>query len=106
MKSIQKFDDLVVNFVKFMTAGFIHTKAGKLFLGLALVGPLTFIPTVWVAWTAVNIDSLRTLTWPLMVLVNIAVLVGLCYSGDWRLRLSIVLWIALMTLVWLATVFR
>ena len=103
---IQRFDAQLVRFMRFLTDGFIKTLVGKVFLGLALVGPLTFIPTVWIAFTAENIDALRTLTWPMMVVVNFAVLAGLCHNGDWRTRLSLVMWIVLTFLVWLATIIR
>ena len=106
MKVIQRFDELLVSFIKALTAPFINTRLGQLFLSLSMVGPLTFIPTAWEAWFAPNIDALRTLTWPMMVIINISVLVAVCYNGDWRVRLSLVMWIILMFLVWLATVFR
>ena len=106
MEFIRKLDELLISLVKTLTRRFIDTRLGQLFLSLSLVGPLTFIPTVWEAWFAPNIDALRTLTWPMLVVVNISVLVALCYNGDWRVRLSIVMWTVLMFLVWLATVFR
>lgn len=106
MKVIQRFDELLVSFIKALTSRFIDTKLGQLFLSLSMVGPLTFIPTVWEAWFAPNIDALRTLTWPMMVIINFSVLVALCYNGDWRTRLSLVMWTILMFLVWMATVFR
>jgi hypothetical protein len=106
MKVIQMFDELLVSFIKTLAGNFINTKPGKIFLSLVLVGPLTFIQTAWEAWFAPNIDALRTLTWPMLVIINLSVLVALCYNGDWRTRLSMVMWIILMLLVWLATVFR
>jgi hypothetical protein len=106
MKFIQKYDEFLVSFIKAMMGRFIDTKLGQLFLSLSMVGPLTFIPTVWEAWFAPNIDALRTLTWPMLVVINFSVLVALCYNGDWRIRFSMTMWIILMFLVWLATVFR
>ena len=106
MEFIQKIDDYLVRVLKAATHTFIHTRRGKAFLWLALVGPLTFIPTVWQAWTAENIDALRTFTWPMLAVVNCSVLVGLCYNGDWRLRFSLVAWIILTLLVWLAAIIR
>lgn len=89
-----------------LTTAFVKTKAGQIFLSLSLVGPVTFLPTVWEAWTAPNIDAFRTLTWPMMIVVNTSVFVSVCHNGDWRVRLSMILWIILMALVWAATVFR
>ncbi len=106
MQFIRKYDEQLVTFIKLLTAGFIDTRLGHWFLALSLVGPITFIPTVIEAWTAPNIDALRTLTWPLMTLVNISVLVAMCYNGDWRVRLSMLIWTVLMLLMWLATIVR
>jgi hypothetical protein len=88
------------------TKSFIETRFGQGFLSLAIVGPLTFIPTVYGAWTADNIDALRTITWPMMTVVNISVFVGVCHCGDWRMRLSVILWTLISLLVWLATIVR
>lgn len=106
MGYIQRFDELLVGSIKALTERFVHTKLGKLFLGLSMVGPLTFIPTVWAAWFAPNIDILRTSTWPMMVIINLSVLVAVCHNGDWRVRFSLVMWIVLMFLIWLATIVR
>ena len=54
-----------------VTTQFIKTYIGKIFLAIVLVGPITFLPTMYQAWTAPDIDALRTSTWPLMILVNI-----------------------------------
>ena len=88
------------------TAGFVQTRFGKAFLAFVLVGPLTFLPTVWEAWTAPNIDSLRTLTWPLMIIVNISATLGLVHNGDWRMRLVMVIWVLMMALIFAATLIR
>ena len=107
LQKIKTLDELFVDFVRAYTTRFIKSKLGQMFLSLTMVGPLTFIPQVWTAFTAENIDSLRTLTWPFMVVVNSSVLIGMChYGGDWRLRLSMVMWIMVMALIWLATIFR
>lgn len=106
MNFILRFDALLVKFLKTLTSRFIHTKLGQLFLSLSLAGPFTFLPTVWEAWFAPNIDALRTLTWPLLIIINCSVLLALCYNGDWRIRLSIVMWIFLTFLVSLAAVLR
>jgi hypothetical protein len=88
------------------TKKFVNTKMGNLFLGLSIVGPFTFIPTVWQAWTAADIDSFRTITWPLMALVNFSVFISVCHNGEWRLRLTMFLWVILMFLIWMATLVR
>lgn len=104
--NIQKYDSAVCDWVVQVTTHFVGTKWGKLFLGLSLVGPFTFLPTVWQAWTAENIDALRTMTWPLMTAINLSVFVAVCHNGDWRLRLCMVMWVILMALTWLATIVR
>ncbi len=106
IEKIARFTDSVALKIAEATKGFVATRAGKIFLGLSLVGPVTFLPTVWEAWTASNIDALRTLTWPLMAVVNIAVLVSVCHNGVWHLRLCMAIWVVLMLLIWAATLVR
>jgi hypothetical protein len=81
---IQKMVDNFAFRVAKLTEEFIKTKAGQLFLSLSLIGPVSFLPTVWGAWTAPNIDALRTLTWPMMLVVNTSVFISICHKGDWR----------------------
>jgi hypothetical protein len=88
------------------TRPFVETLPGKIFLSFVLLGPLTFIPTIHQAWTAENIDALRTWTWPLMILINLSALLGLIHNGDWRMRFVMVIWIVTMAAVWLATLVR
>lgn len=104
--SIPSIIDSISERVAKKTFRFVQTRFGKLFLGLALIGPLTFIPTVYMAWTAPNIDSLRTLTWPLMTVVNISVLLGAMHNGDWRIRLVFFIWVLAMVAVYVATLVR
>ncbi len=103
---IAKIVDTVCAKVARKTSCFVQTKVGKLFLSIVLVGPLTFIPTVYEAWTAPNIDAFRTLTWPLMILVNSAGWLAVIHNGDWRMRLAMFFWIVSMVAVWLATIVR
>lgn len=88
------------------TKPFVETILGKFFLSLVLLGPLTFIPTIHQAWTAENIDALRTWTWPLMTFINLSALLGLVHNGDWRMRFVMVMWVIVMAAVWLATLVR
>ncbi|NKB47750.1 MAG: hypothetical protein GKS02_00145 [Alphaproteobacteria bacterium] len=88
------------------TLWFVQMWPGKLFLAIVLVGPLTFIPTMYQAWTAPDIDALRTSTWPLMILVNVSAFLGVAHNGDWRLRLVMIIWILVMIVVWSATLVR
>lgn len=85
---------------------FIKSKGGQMFLSIVLFGPLTFIPTVWTAWMEPNIDALRTPTWPLMIIVNLAATLSVAHRGDWRMRLVSAIWIAMMLAVFIATVVR
>ena len=89
-----------------VTTQFIKTYIGKIFLAIVLVGPITFLPTIYQAWTAPDIDALRTSTWPLMILVNISAFVGVARQGDWRLRLTMIIWTVVMIIIWLATLIR
>ena len=89
-----------------VTTQFIKTYIGKIFLAIVLVGPITFLPTMYQAWTAPDIDALRTSTWPLMILVNISAFVGVAHQGDWRLRLTMIIWTVVMIIIWLATLIR
>lgn len=88
------------------TKPFVETNFGKLFLSLVLLGPFTFLPTIYQAWTAENIDALRTWTWPLMTFINLSALLGLVHNGDWRMRFVMVVWVVTMAAVWLATLVR
>ena len=88
------------------TDWFVETTVGKLFLGLVLVGPLTFIPTLIEAWTAENIDALRTSTWPTATVVNLSAWLAVLRSGDWRMKFVMGIWTVWMALITLATVVR
>lgn len=106
MKFIPRVVDAASAVVARKTERFVESWLGKLFLGIVLVGPLTFLPTIWAAWTEPNIDSLRTLTWPLMIVVNISATLALAHNGDWRMRLVMFIWILAMVAVYLATLVR
>lgn len=88
------------------TKTFYESKLGQLLTSLVLIGPLTFLPTVWVAWTADNIDALRTMTWPMMTFINLIIFVSLCNKGDWQVRSSTFFWFLLVGLVAVATLVR
>ena len=103
---IQRMVDSVSERIAKKTVGFVQTRIGKIFLGGVLLGPLTFLPTVYAAWFDPNIDSLRTLTWPLMILVNMSASLGVVHNGDWRMRLVMVIWVLMMAAVFVATLVR
>ena len=105
-QKVLELDSKLSGFISKKTKNFIQTKIGKCFLLVIFVGPITFIPTLWEAYVAPNIDALRTPTWPLMILVNISVYVSLSHNGDWRTRTVMLLWIIIMALIWLATIIR
>ncbi len=106
LKLIPNSVDVLSEWVAQATTSFVKTWLGKIFLAVVLVGPLTFIPTMYSAWTAPDIDALRTSTWPLMILVNISAYLGVAHRGDWRLRLTMIIWIIVMIVVWSATLIR
>lgn len=106
MYTIPQRIDIICGVIAEKTHRFVQARIGQLFLALVLVGPLTFIPTVWEAWTADNIDVLRTLTWPTMIIVNISAFLGVVHNGDWRMRLVMFIWVIMMVLIFLATLVR
>lgn len=89
-----------------ITLPFTKTKSGKLFLSLVLVGPITFLPTVYNVWTMENIDAFRSPTWPLMVIINASATIGLAHKGDWQMRLAMIFWTAVMLSICIATIVR
>lgn len=106
MKRIPHHVDLLSKKIAVATKPFIESKAGKIFQSFVLLGPATFIPTIYTAWTSPNIDSLKTLTWPLMIIVNISALFSLIHNGNWRMRLASFAWIIVVTIVYIATLIR
>jgi len=89
-----------------ITKPLIETKIGRIILLLTLFGPLTFIPQIYQAWTAENIDALRTWTWPAMTLTNSSTLLGLIHKGDWRIRLVTFVWCLCGLSIWAAVLIR
>lgn len=106
LQSIPPFIDEVSMKVAQKTKPFMDSKFGRCFQLIVLLGPLTFIPTMIKAWTADNIDPLRTATWPLMIIVNISALLLVIREGDWKMRLVSVIWILVMMVVFIATIVR
>ena len=104
--SIPNAVDTVSVFIAKKTEYFVETRLGKIFLSVVLDGPFTFLPTIYAAWTEPNIDSLRTLTWPLMIIVNMSATLSVAHKGNWQIRLVMVLWILAVTLVYVATLVR
>lgn len=98
--------DLVSENIRKKTDSFVNTKLGKIFLSAVLIGPLTFLPTVYAAWTSPNIDILRTLTWPLLTIINISALLGVIHNGDWRMRFVMFIWTLMMATIFIATIVR
>ncbi len=99
LEAVPRIVDAMAERVRISTQKFVQSTFGRCFLGLTLIGPLTFIPTVWEVWTAPNIDVFRTSTWPLLMLVNVSVFVAVCHHGEWRTRLSMMVWVVLMALM-------
>ena len=85
---------------------FAQTRIGKIFLNLVLLGPVSFLPTLWEAWTAPNIDVLRTLTWPFLFVINLSALYGLLLQGTWQNRLMLGIWTGIMFVMTLAILVR
>jgi hypothetical protein len=99
--------DQFAKFVARLTEPLTQSRVGQLLISLIIfIGPISFLPTVWEAWTNPNISGFRTLTWPVMVIVNVVVFISLCHNGENKLRWNMVVWVALMGAVWLATLVR
>lgn len=103
---VPKLVDAVSERIRIHTEKFVETRLGKMFLSVTLLGPLMFFPTVWEAWTAPNIDVLRTPTWPMLTLVNTAALILLSHKGDWIMRLVTMAFVCLMGAMTLAIILR
>mgnify|MGYP001569517682 CR=1 FL=1 len=106
MKFIPRIIDTTSAVIAKKTKPFVQSWLGKMFLSVVIVGPLTFLPTIYAAWTEPNIDSLRTITWPLMIVVNMSAMLGVIHNGDWRMRLAMFVWILAIATVYIATLVR
>lgn len=106
LKAIPQRIDNVSAAVARKTKPFVETYWGRIFLSLALLGPITFLPLVLQAWTATNIDAFRTWAWPFTLITASSSLLGLIHNGDWRMRLVTTVWVVVFTSIWLATLVR
>ena len=99
--------DRIATIVAAATRPIINSKVGQTLLTLLIfIGPLTFLPTLWQAWTNPNIDVFRTLTWPAMAAIDLAMFVSLCHKGENNMRVVMLVWTLMMAGVWLATLVR
>jgi len=103
---LQHIVDSVCDRIAVNTTPFVQSRFGKAFLSLVLIGPFTFIPTIYEAWTAPNIDSLRTSTWPLMILINVSATMSLIHKGSWYMRLVQAMWVIACAAIYIATIVR
>ncbi len=96
------------DFVATKTKCLVSTNSGKYCLRIiVLFGPIFFLPTLWIAWTAENIDLLRTSTWPLLLLVHIASFILLaCHESDWCVRLCTIVWFLITLMIVIAIIVR
>lgn len=70
-------------------------------------GPFFFLPTVYEAWFAVDIEAFRTFTWPLMLVVHSAAFFLFCHRGsDWCAVLCTILWFLMTSAIVLAIIVR
>ena len=85
-------------------------KEGKGLYILRLImsaGPFFFLPTVYEAWNADDIEAFRTSTWPLMLIVHFAAFLLFCHRGsDWCAVLCTIMWFIMTSAIVLATIFR
>ncbi len=101
---VNSFSDVVAN----KTGSLVDTKYGNFYLRIiVLLGPVFFIPTIWEVWTSANIDSFKTPTWSLMLIVHIAAFIILSHhKSDWCVRFCTVLWFFMTASIVLATIVR
>lgn len=86
------------------TGSYLETKIGGLLLSIVIfAGPIVFLPTLYNAWTAPNIDAFRTATWPVTTLVNFVFWISLAREGRWQPRLAMILWVILLAATTIAT---
>ncbi len=98
----------ISDFVATKTKCLVSANFGKYCLRIiVLLGPIFFLPTLWMAWTADNIDLLRTATWPLMLFVHVAFFILLsAHDSDWCARLCTIMWFMITSLIVIATIVR
>jgi hypothetical protein len=103
---VPKWVDTLSEWVAAKTAAFTKTKVGNVFLAMMVLGPLTLIPTVWEAWTAENIEALRTATWPAMAVIDFSFYLNVCHAGDRMVRATVLLYLIMAILIYVATLVR
>lgn len=96
---VNNFSEAVVN----ITDGLVDGKFGFCLRFVVILGPVFFVPTVWKVWTYDNIESFRSVTWPLMLVVHIAGFIILCHNkSDWCIRFCTIIWFLMTSLIVLA----
>lgn len=108
LSKIPVFINNISNNVANKTSNIVSTKYGNHYLRIiVMLGPAFFVPTIWEVWTANNIETFKTLTWPLMLLVHVASFVILSHNkSDWCVRLCTILWFLMTVTIVLAIIFR
>ena len=107
MKKIIRFEEIFAAKVARLTSDFANSRKGeKFFFLVMLIGPLTFLPTVYQALFGENIEALRTATWPLMIVINGVSYVSLANKGHWSLRVVILIWVVMMLIITTAIIIR
>jgi hypothetical protein len=96
MRALEKWTNTLYERIAAVTQSFRSSLLGQLFMGVTILGPLTFLPTLWQVHMAADVEALKTVTWPLMCLLNISGALSMAEKGDWRMRFVVLIWIAML----------
>ena len=103
---IQRAVDSVFDKVGHSTKSFMSGTGGKIVNIIIILSPLTFLPTLYAAFTADNIDAMRNLTWPLFILTNLCACMSLAQQGNWVMRLVQSSWVLIFIIMTAVIVVR
>jgi len=93
--------------VRRVTSGMIaHPFYQKIEYLLIFLAPAMFLPTIWEAYSAPNIEALKTVTWPAAVITNVFAFISLSHKGSNVLRWQMLAWILEMAAMCIAIVIR
>ncbi len=97
----------IAEYVAQATTKMVHHRFyAKIEYFIIFLSPAMFLPTIWEAYTAPNIDALKTVTWPAAVTTNLFAFIALAHKGSNVLRWQMLVWIVEMVAMCIAIVIR